>query len=146
MLLTFQPLVGYNSMRLLFGVSFLIVSYILTITILITLAVATSIASRTSGGAQVGDTIENHAEDLGAGAVHQVDRVAGLLTGGFILAGDEHTVVGIITDQSGIVEHPDRRGIENQDVKLLLEARYQLIHARVFENATGMSGRTTGRE
>ena len=44
------------------------------------------------------------------------------------------------------MEHPDRRGIENQDVKLLLEARDQLIHARVLENTAGMGGGATGAE
>jgi hypothetical protein len=41
-LLNVEPLVGFSAMRLLFGVSFLIVSYILAIAILITLTVATS--------------------------------------------------------------------------------------------------------
>ena len=95
---------------------------------------------------QVGNAIENHAEDLGAGAVHQIDRVAGLLAGGHILTGDEDTVVGIIADQGGIVEDADRRRIENQDIKLLLEAGDQLVHARVFENAAGMGGRATRAE
>ena len=72
---------------------------ILAVAILVTLTVATGIATgATSRSAQIGDAIENHAEDLGAGAVHQVDRVAGLLAGGDVLAGDEDTVVGIIAD------------------------------------------------
>ena len=70
-LLNAQPLVGFSAMRLLFGVSFLIVSHILAVAILITLTVATGIAAgATSRSAQVVDTIEYHAEDLGAGAVH----------------------------------------------------------------------------
>ena len=69
--LTTHLLVGFSAMRLLFGVSLLIVSHILAVAILITLTVATGITTgATSGGAQVGDSIENHAEHLGAGAVH----------------------------------------------------------------------------
>ena len=70
-LLNVEPLVGFSAMRLLFGVSFLIVSHILAVAILITLTVATGIAAgATSRGAQVGDAIENHPEYLSAGAVH----------------------------------------------------------------------------
>lgn len=82
-----------------FGIVVCVALGTLTVAILITLTIATGVtAGSTSYGAQVGDTIENHAEDLGAGEIHQVDRVAGLLAGGFILAGDKQTVVGIIAD------------------------------------------------
>ena len=133
----------------IFRVGFMVVVMMLTVAILITLAIATiatPVAAITSCGAQVGHPIENNAEDLGTGAVHQVDRVAGLLAGGFILTGDKDTVVGIITDQGGIVKDADRRSVEDQDVKLLLEAGDQLVHARIFKNAAGMSGGTTGAE
>ena len=103
MLLTAKSLTGASAMRPVKGASRLRIALRvslrpLTIAVLIALAIAASIAPRTSCSAQVGDAIENHAEHLGSGAVHQVDRVAGLLTGGFILAGDEDTVVGIIAD------------------------------------------------
>ena len=53
------------------SVGLVIVTLLLTITILITIAVAADIAAgATSRGTQIGDAIENHAEHLGAGAVH----------------------------------------------------------------------------
>ena len=51
-------------------VGLVVVSLLLAIAVLIALAVAGSVAAVAGGGAQVGHAIEDHAEHLGARAVH----------------------------------------------------------------------------
>ena len=52
------------------SVGLMVVALLLPVTVLVALAVTATIAAIAGGGAQVGHAIKDHAEDLGAGAVH----------------------------------------------------------------------------
>ena len=84
-------------------------------------AVFTAIGAAARCSSDVFHAIEDDAKDGGFAAIHQTDRVADFLATGGMLTCDENRVVGIVGDECGFVKQADGRGVENDDVEVMLE-------------------------